>query len=93
MAHALVTQVTLEGRTPEEAEKLLNEEVIPIVKGLPGFQRGTWARTQDGSTGMGIVVFDSEEEATSAKQGMETMRPAGSPPITSSEVWIVTGLA
>jgi len=93
MAHALVTQVDLAGRDPAEAEQLLNEQVIPVVKGLPGFDRGVWLRSADGSTGMGIVVFESEEQATAAEAGMGSMRPAGAPSITSSAVYVVTGLA
>ena len=93
MAHALVSTVNLEGRSPEEAEKLLNERIIPMVKGLPGFDRGVWLRTVDGSKGMGIVVFDSEDNAASARQGMDAMRPAEAPEITSAETYVVTGLA
>ena len=92
MAHAIVSTVNLEGRSPEEAEKLLKEQIIPIVKGLPGFDRGVWLRTVDGSKGMGIIVFDSEDNATSARQGMDAMRPAEAPEITSSEIYVVTGL-
>ena len=93
MANALVTHVTLEGRDIAAAEQFLNDQVIPIVKQLPGFQRGVWLRSEDGSTGMGIVVFDSAENAESARQGMETMRPADAPPITGAEIYVVTGVA
>jgi hypothetical protein len=93
MAHALVTNVNLEGRTPAEAEQVLNDQVIPAVKQLPGFQRGVWVRSEDGSTGMGIVVFDSEEQAVAANKGMEAMRPADAPPISSAAIYVVTGLA
>jgi hypothetical protein len=93
MAHALVTQVSLAGRDPAETEKLLSEQVIPAVKGLPGFERGVWLRSADNSTGMGIVVFGSEEQAKAAEAGMGAMRPADAPPITSSGIYVVTGLA
>ena len=93
MPYALVTQVSLEGRRPEDSERMLNDQVIPVVQQLPGFQRGVWLRSEDGSTGMGIVVFDSGEHATSARDGMETMRPGDAPPITSSQIYVVTGLA
>ena len=72
---------------------MLNDQVIPVVKQLPGFQRGVWLRSEDGSTGMGIVVFDSEEHAGSAHDGMNTMRPDDAPPITSTAIYVVTGLA
>ncbi|HZA78961.1 MAG TPA: hypothetical protein VE623_21505 [Acidimicrobiales bacterium] len=42
---------------------------------------------------MGIVVFESEEYARAAEAGMGAMRPADAPPITSSDIFIVTGLA
>ncbi len=93
MAHALVSHVNLEGRRPEDAERLLNDQVIPVVKQLPGFERGVWLRSEDGSTGMGIVVFDSEEHAVAARDGMDAMRPADAPPITSAAIYVVTGLA
>jgi hypothetical protein len=83
----------LEGRSVEEAERLLNDQVIPIVKTLPGFQRGVWLRSADGSTGTGIVVFDSEADAESALRGIGNMRPADAPPITGSAIHAVTGLA
>ena len=93
MAHALVTQVDLGGQDPAEAEKLLNEQVIPAVKGLPGFDRGVWLRSADGSTGMAIVVFDSEEQAEAAQAGLASMRPADAPPITGTSIHVVSGLA
>jgi hypothetical protein len=93
MAHALVTTVNLEGRSREEAEQTLNDQVIPAVKQVPGFQRGTWLRSADGKTGMGVVVFESEDAATAAREAMPAMRPADAPPIVSSEIYDVTGLA
>ena len=93
MAHALVTQVSLEGRDPAEGEKLLTEQIIPNVKGLDGFDRGVWLRSVDGSTGMGIIVFDSEEHAEAAEGALAAIRPPEAPPITSRERYIVTGLA
>ena len=93
MAHALVSTVNLEGRDVAEAEKILNEQVVPAIKQVPGFQRGVWLRSADGKTGMGIAVFESEQHAQSALEGMPAMRPAGAPPITSSEIYAVTGLA
>ncbi len=93
MAYALSTQVTFEGRSREETERMLNEQVIPAVSKLPGFQSGVWLRSKDGSTGMGIVVFDTEENLKSMRDWMSASRPAEAPPITSSEIFEVTGQA
>ena len=89
MAYALVTTVDLGGRSAEEQTQLLETQVVPVVKGLPGFEHGMWARSADGSTGIGIVLFESEEHATSARDGMGAMRPADAPPITGAEIYAV----
>jgi hypothetical protein len=93
MAHALVAKVDLEGRSPDETDRVLNEQVIPAVKQAPGFQSGVWVRSPDGKVGMGVVVFDSESNAKAAEQAMPSMRPEGAPPITSIAVHEVTGQA
>ena len=90
MAHAFVAHVALEGRTAEEGQRLLNERIVPAVKQHPGFQRGLWLRSRDGSTGMGIIVFDTEENAQAWRDGMAAVRPAEAPPITGSEIFEVS---
>jgi hypothetical protein len=69
VAHAVVMQVSLVG-DPEEGAKLLDELVIPHAKALLGFQRGTWMHSQ-GTTGTGVVVFDTEEHANAAMDALQ----------------------
>ena len=85
MAHALVMQVELTG-SPEEADKLLHEIVVPTAQAQPGFKSGKWLHDGSGS-GMGVVVFDTEENAEAAK-GVLTPPPGG-PKLKSSSVWVV----
>jgi hypothetical protein len=46
----------------DRARKLLHDEVLPIVREIPGFVTGHWLAPVDG-TGMSVVVFETEAEA------------------------------
>jgi hypothetical protein len=86
MPYAAVTYVDLEGRDLEAAEKLLKEGLIPMIKGLPGFQAARFLRSLDGKSGVGAVIFDTEANASAA---LVMERPAEAPPVTSSAVYEV----
>ena len=62
--HAVVVRVSIQDF--ETARKGLKENVIPAVAKAPGFVAGYWTRSQDGSNGIGMVVFDSEQSAEAA---------------------------
>jgi quinol monooxygenase YgiN len=58
--HAVVFHVDMkqdwEGNVDEELEQL-----VAMVKSVPGFVRGTW--TTDGQRGLGFVVFETQQAA------------------------------
>ena len=62
--HAVVVRVTIEDF--ETARKDLQEQVVPTVSKAPGFVAGYWTRSEDGSNGIGMILFDSEESARTA---------------------------
>jgi heme-degrading monooxygenase HmoA len=62
--HAVVVKVTI--NDAETAAKILREEVVPRVSAAPGFVAGYWARSEDGTNGLAMVVWDSEESARAA---------------------------
>lgn len=64
--HGLVFEVTIDPARADEAEKLLHETVVPGRPGLPGFVTGSWLRSDDGTRGNSVVVFESEEAAQNA---------------------------
>lgn len=67
MSHAVVITVNLPvDGTPEEALKMLNEIVVPQARAQAGFQSGTWMN--DHGNGMGVVVFDTEQNANEAQK-------------------------
>jgi len=72
MPYAFVAQVQFaEGADAELAQKMLESEVVPLVKSQPGFRNGIWCRNVDGKTGIGTAVFDTE---ANAKAAGETIR-------------------
>ena len=92
--HAVVVRVNIGGDS-ETAEQGLRDQVIPRVSNAPGFVNGYWTRSDDGHSGLSMIVFDSEESARRAAemiQGSEAMRPE-SVTLESVEVREVVGNA
>ena len=89
MSNALVMQVKLVG-TPEDADQMLHEIVVPTAKAQPGFQSGTWMHDGAGN-GMGVIVFATAEYAEAAK-GVLTPPPGG-PELIAANVWDVGATA
>ena len=59
--HAVVVRVSI--GDAKLAEKGLREKVVPGVSSAPGFVAGYWTRSDDGSDGLSMLVFESEEAA------------------------------
>ncbi len=62
--HAVVVRVTV--GDAEIAEKGLREKVVPGVSSAAGFVAGYWTRSDDGSNGLSMLVFESEDAARAA---------------------------
>ena len=88
MPFAAVTTVKLEGNF-EQGQKMLNEVLIPRLKGLAGFQRARFMRSLDGTTGVGAATFDPEANAKAALEAMTSDRPAGSPEVQTTALYEV----
>jgi hypothetical protein len=69
--HAVVVTVTISDH--EVAESHLREQVVPGVSQAPGFIAGYWTR-KDGS-GLGMVVFESEDAAKAMSERVPSMVP------------------
>jgi hypothetical protein len=91
MAKAVVMHVKLPaGATHEDDQAMLNELVIPMAKSLAGLKNGTWVHDGD-RNGIGVIVFDSEENATAAQDVLKP--PSGGPEPLSSDLYQVGGQA
>ena len=62
--HTVVVRVSI-GDT-DIAERGLHEKVVPGVSSAPGFVAGYWTRSDDGSNGLWILVFESADAARTA---------------------------
>jgi hypothetical protein len=73
--YAVVVQVKV-GEV-EQAQQALESEVVPRVSQAPGFKAGYWTRADDGgeTTGLSMVVFDSEESARAAADRVRESMP------------------
>jgi hypothetical protein len=93
--YAFVAQVEFrEGSAPELGQKILESEVIPLVKSQAGFEKGMWFRNVDGKTGIGVAVFDSEANARAAGEAIRAQaRPAEAPTIATTGVYEVVAEA
>jgi hypothetical protein len=73
--HAVLVKVSIsefEGSVRE-----LRETVVPRISQLPGFVAGYWTRSDDGSNGRSMIVFESEEAARTAAERIGTNIPDG----------------
>lgn len=80
--YAVIMRTELDGERVGEAETMLNEQVVPAVKAMPGFVSGIWARHLDNSAGTSLLVFDSEESARAAVAAAQAMAPPPQAPVT-----------
>ena len=78
--HAVVVRVSI--GDPEKAQQGLREQVIPRVSQAPGFVAGYWTRSDDGSNGISMIVFESEEAAQQAADRFRTDPPPSVSPIS-----------
>ena len=75
--HAIVVRVTIKDQ--QAGEKVLREQVVPLVSGAPGFVAGYWTRRDD--NGLSMLVFESEEAA----QGLAGQIQSPDPDVVAME--------
>jgi hypothetical protein len=81
MTYAAVVEVKIDGDSDVSyRHSILNDYVLPEIKALPGFNKGTWLNDGVG-TGVCVVTFDTEEHAEAAVASLT--RPGGPPEISS----------
>jgi hypothetical protein len=79
--HAVVARVTV--HDTDTANRRLKEHVVPRVVGTPGFVAAYWTRKD--STGLGMMIFESEDAATAASEQIESNPPQPDPDAVSLE--------
>jgi hypothetical protein len=73
--HAVLVKVSISD--VDNAQRELRETIVPRVSQLPGFVAGYWTRSDDGSNGRSMIVFESEEAARTAAERIGASVPEG----------------
>jgi hypothetical protein len=73
--HAVVVRVSI--GDAESVERDLKETVVPRVSQAPGFVAGYWSRADDGSNGLSMLVFESEDAARAVADRISGNVPQG----------------
>ena len=68
--HAVVARVTIQDF--DVARQGLRDEVVPRVKQAPGFVAGYWTRSEDGGSGLAMILFESEDAARAVAARIES---------------------
>jgi hypothetical protein len=88
--YAVLVAVDIAPGRLEESMRALNENIIPMCKGAPGFVRGTWFGNEE--SGNSLMVFDSEQSARQMA-GQVSSNAEDPVQITSTQVYEVHGEA
>jgi hypothetical protein len=70
--HAVVIQVSIQDF--DAGRKMLEERIVPTVKGAPGFVAGYWTRSED-DRGLSMIVMDSEGNARDLAEMVRSAPP------------------
>jgi len=77
--YALVVTVGLEPGRGDEAVEMLNNQVVPAAKANAGFVSGTWARSEDGTKGHSVELYETKEAAEAILAQAKDGPPPGAP--------------
>jgi quinol monooxygenase YgiN len=77
--YAIVVHVKIDASRRDEAERLLHEEVVPSVKQAPGLVSAYWLRSEDGTDGYSVIVFEDKDAAQKAVDLNPPQPPADAP--------------
>lgn len=92
--HAILGTVDIDGTRGAEAVAMLHDQLIPMIRQMPGFVSGTWTRSVDGTQGRSLILFESEETAKAATEAAREGPPPGAPvSFVSADVFEVVAQA
>jgi hypothetical protein len=81
--HAVVVNVTIHDFA--SARQMLEERIVPTVKGAPGFVAGYWTRSED-DRGMSVIAMDTEANARGLVEMIKAAPPDEGATLESIEV-------
>jgi hypothetical protein len=82
--YAVIVQVKIDMNREEEMRTILDQEIVPTARQLPGFASGSWLQAMEGDRGTAVLMFHSQQAARAAAErlgatvhGMVELRSAG----------------
>jgi hypothetical protein len=67
--HAVVVRMHLDPDRTADVDRHLRDDVLPWARVQPGFVGGRWLRSDDGTSGTGVILFRSTTAASAAAAG------------------------
>lgn len=74
MMHARLTTVQGRPEQIDDALRLVENDVIPGTKIMPGFKNGFWLADRKSGKLLGITLFDSEKDVESSEPAASQLR-------------------
>jgi hypothetical protein len=92
--YAVLIEVDVRGIEQEAGLRALREQIVPVVKAMPGFVSGTWLPGNDDDKGLSFTVWDTEANArVMADRFGIGSNPAMSAMVSRCEVRAVAAMA
>ena len=70
VTYAAVIEVDNTGEDPDEGRRGLREELLPVLKAMPGFVSAALLTAYDQGRGLAVVSFDTAEDAARLASGV-----------------------
>jgi hypothetical protein len=61
--YAVLIEVDVGGIEQDAGLRALREQIVPVVRAMPGFVSGTWLPGNDDDKGLSFTVWDTEANA------------------------------
>ena len=84
--HAVIVRMQLDPDRTGDVDRHLRDDVLPWARAQRGFVGGRWLRSDDGTSGTGVILFRSATAASDAAAGP---RAAAYPP---GNAWIIAAV-
>jgi hypothetical protein len=81
--YAVLIEVDVAGVDPAEGLWALQEQIVPAIRHLPGFQSGTWLTSNEDGRGLSLTLWDTDQHARAMA---ERFGPGSSPTASASVV-------
>jgi hypothetical protein len=73
--HAVIGVWAMEGNDTGQAERELNDVIVPGVRKNPGFVAGYWSRESNSNTNHTFIVFETEDQAHAFANAVRQNQP------------------